>query len=144
MQETYGVKNANLQSFLPAQVLATNLISMLHAQHDPLIHKCFSCNLVFRHAGEYIRTASVLTSFSPTPMSFDTTLTSIILHPKSNNFFLFFLEDYEPNQDLELSSYYFKLTFQHMPNLSTSSPFEMVFELFQDYFHPKDSMSEFP
>jgi hypothetical protein len=117
---------------------------MPHAQHDPLIHKRLFHNLVFRHAEEYSRTTSVLASFSLASTSFDTTLTFIVLHPKSNSFFLFFLEDYEPNQDLELSSYYFKLTFQHMLNLSTSGLFGMVFEHLQDYFHPENSMNGFP
>jgi hypothetical protein len=37
MKETHGVKNANLQSFLQAQVLIANLSSMPHAQHDPFL-----------------------------------------------------------------------------------------------------------
>jgi hypothetical protein len=31
-----------------------------------------------------------------------------------------------------------------MPHLSANDPFRMVFEHLQDYFHPKDSTSEFP
>ncbi len=132
------VENASLQFFLWAQALITNLSSMFHARHDPLIHKCFFRNLIFRRAREYFRTASVLTSFAPAPMSFDATLAFIILHLKSNIFFLFILEDYEPNQDIELSSYYFKLTFQHMPNLFASGPFGMVIK------HLENSINGFP
>jgi hypothetical protein len=77
-------------------------------------------------------------------MSFDATLAFIILHLKSNIFFLFILEDYEPNQDIELSSYYFKLTFQHMPNLFASGPFGMVIKHLENYFHLENSISGFP
>jgi hypothetical protein len=122
MKETHVVENASFQFFLRAQVLATNLSSMPRAQHDRLIHKRLFHNLVFKCSGEYFQTTSVLASFSLAPTSFDTILTFIVLHPKTNSFFLFFLENYEPNQDLKLSSYYFKLTFQHMPNLSISGP----------------------
>ncbi len=45
------------------------------------------------------------------------------------NFFIFyFVEDYELNQDLELSFDSFKLTFQHMLNLFANGPSRMVFE----------------
>ncbi len=44
-------------------------------------------------------------------MSFDTTLTLTTLHPKLDNFFMFFLENYELDQDLEFSFDSFKLAF---------------------------------
>jgi hypothetical protein len=61
-------------------------------------------------------------------MSSDTTTTFTTLHLLSNGFFPLFLEDCELNKDLELSSDFFKLPFQCMPNLFTSDPFGMVFE----------------
>jgi hypothetical protein len=60
-------------------------------------------------------------------MSFDTISTFTTLHPESNGYFLLFLEDYEPNQDLELSSDSFKLTIQCMLHLSTIGLVGMVF-----------------
>jgi hypothetical protein len=57
----------------------------------------------------------------------DTTSTFTALHPESNGYFLFFLEDYESNQNLKLSSDSFKVAFQFMPHLSASGP-EMVLE----------------
>jgi hypothetical protein len=84
-----------------------------------------------------------LAPFSPTPISSNTTSVPTALHPKSNGYFLLFLENYEPNQDLELSSNSFKLTFQHMLHLSTRDIFGMVFEHFRDYIHFEDSASGF-
>jgi len=82
------VKNANLQ--LRAQVLTTSSNSMFHAKHDPLIHKHPLRNLVLKHAKKYSQTTRALASFSPTPTSFDSTLTFIILHLKSDFFSSFF------------------------------------------------------
>jgi hypothetical protein len=76
-------------------------------------------------------------TFSETPSTFTT------LHSKSNNFFPLFLEDYEPNHNLELSFDSFKLTFQHMSNLSISGHFGMVFEHFYNYFHLEDYTNGF-
>jgi len=84
------VKNANLQSFLRAQVLTASSNSMPHAKHDPLIHKHPLHNLVLKRAREYSQTTRALASFSPTPTSFDSTLTFIALDPKSNFFSYFF------------------------------------------------------
>jgi hypothetical protein len=78
--------------------------------------------------------------------------THVLQHHFSSHYFtswirrLFpiFLEDYEPNQDLELSFDSFNLTFQCMSNLSTSGSFGMVFEHLWDFFHPKDFVSGFP
>jgi hypothetical protein len=66
------------------------------------------------------------------------------LHLESNGLFPFFWEDYELDQDFELSSNFFKLAFQFMPNPSTSGPFSIVFEHLRDYFHPKDFANGFP
>jgi hypothetical protein len=85
-------------------------------QHDPLAHKRLLYNLIFGHVGEYSRTTRTLAPFSPTPMSSDTTSTLTTLHSELNGYFLFFLEDYKPNQDLELSFNSFKLAFQRMPH----------------------------
>jgi hypothetical protein len=63
-------------------------------------------------------------------MSSNTTSTVITLHLKSNAYFSFFLEDYKLDQDLELSSYSFKLMFQHMPHLLISVPSMMSFNTF--------------
>jgi hypothetical protein len=55
----------------------------------------------------------------------------------------YFLEDYKPNQNLELSFDSFKLMFQCMSHLSASGPFGIVFEHLHDYFHLKDLASGF-
>jgi hypothetical protein len=55
-----------------------------------------------------------------------------------------FLEDYELNQNFELSFDSFKLTFQHITKLSTSGPFKMALKHLWVCFHPKDSASGFP
>jgi hypothetical protein len=55
-----------------------------------------------------------------------------------------FLKDYERDQDLELSSDYFKLTFKWMSHLLASGPFGTVFEHLQDCFHLQDLASGFP
>jgi hypothetical protein len=87
---------------------------MLHAQHDPPTHKHFLHILNLGCVGEYFRTTNVLAPFSPTPTSSNTTMSFTTLHFELGNFFPFFLEDYKPNQNLELSFDFFKLTFQHM------------------------------
>jgi hypothetical protein len=98
-------------------------------QHDPPSHKCLFHSLVFGCAGKfYFKATYALAPFSLAPTSFDTTLTLITLHLESNGYFPLFLKDYKPNQNLEISLYSFKLTFQCMPHLSASGPFGMVFE----------------
>jgi hypothetical protein len=56
-----------------------------------------------------------LAPFSPTPMSSYTTLIFIALHPKIDGYFSFFLENYEPDQNLELSLDSFILAPTHAP-----------------------------
>jgi hypothetical protein len=56
---------------------------------------------------------------------------------------LFLLKDYELDHDLELSSDFFKLTFQHMSHLFASNLSRMVFEHLWNYFHLKDSTNGF-
>jgi hypothetical protein len=111
---------------------------VLLLQHDPPIHKHLICNLVLGCAREYSRANHSLTPFSPTPTSSDTTPSFITLHFESNYYFPLFLKDYELDQDLELSSNSFKLTFQHMLHLLTSGFFGMVFEHFRNCFHFED------
>jgi hypothetical protein len=82
-----------------------------------------------------------LAPFSLTPTFSNTTLVFIALHLESNGSFLLFLEDYKPNQDLELSFDYFKLAFQLMLHLLTNGPSRMVFEHLGDYFHLEDLAS---
>jgi hypothetical protein len=78
-------------------------------------------------------------------MSFTTTSALTALHPESNGYFSFFLEDYELNQDLELSFDYFKLAFQRMPHLLANGHSRMVFNTFKTVFTLKiqrmDSLS---
>jgi hypothetical protein len=116
--------------FLWAQVLVTSSSSssMPLAQHDPLTHKHIICNLILGCAREYFQATCVLAPFFSTPTSSEMISTFTTLYFKSNNFFPLFLEDYESNQDLELSFDSFKLTFQQMPNFFTSGPFGMVFK----------------
>ncbi len=73
--------------------------------------------------------------FSLAPTSSNTTSIFTTLHPKLDGHFPLFFKDYEPNQDLELSSGSSKLTFQCMPHVSTSDFFRMVFEHLQNCFH---------
>jgi hypothetical protein len=120
------------------------LSSIPFPQHDLLIHKHLLRNLAFGRAKEYFLTTRTLAPFSPSPTSSDTTSTLTALHPKSNDSFSLFVEDYKSEQDIELSSNSFKLTFQCMSHLLANGHFRMVFEHLQDYFHPKDSMNEFP
>jgi hypothetical protein len=87
--------------------------------------------------------AHALAPFFLVPTSSNTTSTFTALHPELNGYFSLFLEDYEPNQDLELSSIFFKLTFECMLHLLTNGPSRIVFEHFRNYFHRKDSASGF-
>jgi hypothetical protein len=100
--------------------------------------------LTFGRAGEFFQIARTLAPFSFTFMSFNTTSIFTTLHPESDGYFLFFLEDYKLDQDLEFSFDSFKLTFERMPHLSASCPSKMVFEHLQDYFHLQDSTNGFP
>ncbi len=75
--------------FLWAQALTTSLSLMPFTQHDPPIYKHIFHNFVLGHAKEYFKTVYTLTTFSPTPTSFDTISILIVLHLESNNFFLF-------------------------------------------------------
>ncbi len=101
-------RNVHEEFFLQTQALVTSSSSRPLAQHDLLTHKHLLHSLVLGCGRKYSRTASVLTPFSPTFTSFDTTLVFTSPHLKSNNFFPFFLEDYELNEDLKLSSNSFK------------------------------------
>jgi hypothetical protein len=114
--------------FLRSQVLETSLTLVLHPQHDPITFKHLLHSLVLGHAREYFRTIQVLAPFSLALTSFETTLTLTTLHLESNGFFLLFLEDYELDQDLKISSNFFKLTFQFMLHLSINGHYGMVFE----------------
>jgi len=84
---------------------------MTFAQHDLSTHKHFFHSLVLGCAREYFQTTHILAPFSFAPVSFDTTLVLITLHPKSNDFFMFLKKNYELDQDLEFSFDSFKLTF---------------------------------
>jgi len=86
-----------MEFFLRAQVLATysNLVTL--PQQDPLIHKRFFRNLVLVCVRDYSRAFQVLAPLSLAPTSSTTTSTLIALHFESDNYFLFFLDDYEPN-----------------------------------------------
>jgi hypothetical protein len=97
-------------------------------QHGPPTHKRLFRNLTLGRVGEYSWTIHALAPFFLAPTSSNTTSTFITVHLKSNGYFPFFLEDYEPNQDLEFFFNSFKLTFQHMPHVSTNGHFRMVFE----------------
>jgi hypothetical protein len=120
--------------FLWAQALATSSSLVSFPQHDPPTHKHLFNNLILGHARKYFLTTHTLAPFSLASMSLDTTSTFITLHPKSNGCFPFFLEDYELNQDIELSSYSFKLAFQCMPHLSISVLSMMIFNTFGTIF----------
>jgi hypothetical protein len=61
----------------------------------------------------------------------------------SNGYFPFFLKDYKPNQNLNLSFNFFKLTFQHMLHLLANGYYGMVFEHLQDYFHLEDLANDY-
>jgi len=98
-------------------------------QHDPLAHKClnFHSSVSWMCRGIFSN-IHILAPFSPTPTSSNTTLALTTLHLKSNGCFPLFLEDYKPYQRLKLSFDSIKLIFQHMPQLSTSGPFGMIFK----------------
>jgi len=83
-------------------------------QYDPPTHKCLLHNLILGCVGEYFRVTDTLAPFSLTPISFNTTSVLTTLHLDLDGYFSFFLKDYEPDQDLKLSSDSFKLTFQRM------------------------------
>jgi hypothetical protein len=100
--------------------LVTSLKSAPLPQLDPLAHKHLLNRLVFGHAGEYFKATCTLAPFSLTPMSFNTTSALVTLHLESNGYFPLFLEDYELNQELELSFNSFKLAFQRMSHKSAS------------------------
>jgi hypothetical protein len=53
------------------------------------------------------------------------------------------MENHEFNQNLELFSNSFKLTFNCLPCLSVNGQFSIMFEHLHDYFHPKDFSSCF-
>jgi len=78
-------------------------------QHDLLAHKCLFYNLILGHVGEYFRAICVLTRFFHAPMSFNTTLILHVIHPKSDDYFFIFLENYKLDQNLEFFFYFFKL-----------------------------------
>jgi hypothetical protein len=128
---------------LRSEALVTSLSSILLPQHDPLTHKHLLRSLTLGRAREYFRATCTLAPFSLAPTSFNTTLTFTTLHFKSNDHFPFSLEDYELDQDFKLSFSSFKLTFQHMPHLSTSGHVGMVFELFWDCFHLENLVNGF-
>ncbi len=90
-------------------------------------------NLTLGHVGKYFRAIRALAPFFVAPTFSDTTLTLITLHLKLDDYFLFFLENYELNQDLKIFSDSFKLAFQCLPHLSANGPFRMVFEHLQDF-----------
>jgi hypothetical protein len=141
---TSDEENLQEEFSLRTQALATSLSLVLLLEHDPPAHKCFFCSLILKHACEYFRATRALAPFSPTPMSFNTTSTFTALHHESDGYFLFFLNDYEPDQNLKLFFYSFKLTFQCMPHMLANGPSRMVFEHLWDRFHPKDLTSGFP
>jgi len=85
-----------------------------------------------------------LAPFSFAPTFSNTTLTFIALDLESNDSFLFFLENYKSNQNLELSFDSFKLTFQRMSYLIKNGHSKMDFEHLWDYFHPEDLANGFP
>jgi hypothetical protein len=84
-----------------------------------------------------------LAPFSPAPTSTNTILAFNAQHLELNGYFPFFLEDYEVDQYLELSSNSFKLVFQCMPHLLANGLYGMVFEHLWDCFHLEDSTNQF-
>ncbi len=120
----------NLQEkiFLRTQSLAKSSNLVPFPQNDPTTHKRLFPILILKCLREYSRATHALAPFSPTPMSFDTTLVLTALHPESNGYFPLFLKNYELDQNLELFSNSFKPSFQHMPHMSTNGPSMMVFE----------------
>jgi hypothetical protein len=92
------------------------------------------CSLALGHVVKYSPATCTLAPFSFAPTSFDITLTFTALHPESNGYFLFFLEDYKQDQDFELSSEFFKMAFQCMLHLSVSGHFGIFFDTFETIF----------
>jgi hypothetical protein len=90
-------ENLQEEFFLHAQVLAASLNSIFFSQHDLPTHKCLLRSLALGYVWEYFRTTCTLALFSLASTFFDTTSTLITLHPETNGYFSFFLEDYEPN-----------------------------------------------
>jgi hypothetical protein len=84
-----------------AQALATNSNLIPLPQHDPLTHECLFCSLTFGRVREYFWAVHILAPFSPTPTSYDTTLTLTTLHPEPNDYFLFFLKYYKLDKDFK-------------------------------------------
>ncbi len=76
-------------------------------------------------------------------MSFNTTLVLITLHLELDGYFSFFLKDYDLDKDFEVFYDSFKLAFERMLHLSTSSHFEMVFEHLRNCFHVENLVSGF-
>jgi hypothetical protein len=92
-----------------------------------LAHKHLLHSLTFRHAREYSQATHILAPFFLAPTFFDTTLALSTLHLESNGYFPLFLEYYKLDQNLELSSNDFKLTFKCMLHLLINGHFGMVF-----------------
>jgi len=92
-------------------------------------------SLVFEHVIEYSHATHIFALFFHAHESSNTTSTFTALHFESDDFFLVFVKNYEQNQDFELSFDFIKLAFQHMPHLSTSGHFGMVFEHLQKIIH---------
>jgi len=120
-------ENLREEFFLQAQALvaSSNLVSF--PQHNPLIHIHLFRNLLFRCTWEYVKVTHALEPFSPTPMSFDTTLALIALHLNLDGYFPLFLKYYKLNQKFKLFLIFFKLAFQHMPHLLASGFSKMIF-----------------
>jgi hypothetical protein len=78
----------------------------------PSCLKCVQFKLVFKHSKEWYICSR--TPFAPSPISFKTILISKIFHIVSCGFKNIFVEDFEVNQNLELSSKVFELTFNQM------------------------------
>jgi hypothetical protein len=113
--------------FLWAQVLVPNLSSIPLLKHYPPTHKGLFRSLTFGRAREYSQITFILAPLFFSPTSFDTASTFTALHLESNGYFLLFLEDYKPNQNLELFPNSFKLVFQCMSHLLASGLFGMIF-----------------
>jgi len=123
-------ENLQEEFFLWGQALSANSNIIPFPQHDPPIHKHLLRNLALGCAWEYSWATHVSKRwdhFLSHPTSSNTTLALTTLHLKSNGYFPFYFLNYEPYQDLELSSNSFKLAFEYMPHLSASGHYGMVF-----------------
>ncbi len=129
---------------MQAQALLANSSSIPFPQHDPPIHKRLLCSLTLGRVREYFKAARALAPFFLSPTSSNTTSTFITLHFKLDCYFPFFLKDYEPHYNFELSFNSFKLAFQRMSHLSTSGPSGMVFEHLRDCCHLENLANGFP